>query len=63
MPKHADEQLRSLLFDRTLYFGDRPLCVVLRPHFYFEHDWQFLKQGLPRHLGGFHRLPQCGHAR
>lgn len=54
--KHADEQLRSLLFDRTLYFGDRPLCVVLRPHFYFEHDWQFLKQGLQGILGAFHRL-------
>src|ERR1041384_1936031 len=26
-----------------LYFGDRPICTVVRPHFYLLDEWQYLK--------------------
>jgi hypothetical protein len=29
---------------RRLYFGSRPLCTVLRPHFYEPEQWNYLKQ-------------------
>src|SRR5437763_6648709 len=29
---------------RNLYFGNRPLCTVLRPHFYLPDQWDYLKQ-------------------
>jgi uncharacterized circularly permuted ATP-grasp superfamily protein len=28
---------------RNLYFGSRPLCTVLRPHFYEPDQWNYLK--------------------
>ncbi len=39
----ADGQMRAELKVRGLYFGDRPLCTVLRPHFYFTDQWAYLK--------------------
>ncbi len=39
----AHDELTTGLKARRLYFGDRPLCRVLRPHFYLDQDWQFLK--------------------
>jgi hypothetical protein len=29
--------------ERKLYFGTRPLCTVLRPHFYEPDQWDYLK--------------------
>jgi uncharacterized circularly permuted ATP-grasp superfamily protein len=40
----AQEQLNSGLQARRLFFGDRPLCRVLRPHFYLDEHWNYLKQ-------------------
>ncbi|MEP7291649.1 MAG: hypothetical protein ABI835_07685, partial [Chloroflexota bacterium] len=40
----ADAELRSKLRERNLYFGERPLCTVLRPHFYFTDQWSYLQQ-------------------
>lgn len=40
----ADGQMRGELRQRGLYFGDRPLCTVLRPHFYFTGQWAYLQQ-------------------
>jgi uncharacterized circularly permuted ATP-grasp superfamily protein len=37
------EALSRDLRVRKLYFGDRPLCTVLRPHFYFPGQWLYLK--------------------
>ncbi len=51
----TDDLMRQRLRERGLYFGLRPLCIVLRPHFYFEADWQFLKQGLETLLTAFQR--------
>ena len=51
----TDAMMRKRLKERTLYFGDRPISVVLRPHFYREADWQFIKQGLEGLLSAFAR--------
>lgn len=40
----ADAAMRSELRKRSLYFGERPLCSVLRPHFYFTDQWSYLQQ-------------------
>lgn len=37
------EALSSDLRTRKLYFGDRPLCTVMRPHFYTPEQWLYLK--------------------
>ena len=51
----ADAHLRQRLKEEGLYFGKRPLCVVLRPHFYFEVDWRIMQQGLEALLSAFWR--------
>ncbi|HVU14794.1 MAG TPA: circularly permuted type 2 ATP-grasp protein [Phototrophicaceae bacterium] len=40
----ADGFMREALWKRGLYFGDRPICTVLRPHFYFTLQWAYLQQ-------------------
>ena len=51
-----DAVMRRRLKEETLYFGARPLCVVLRPHFYTEKNWQFVKYGLESVLKAFETL-------
>ncbi len=53
--EETDALMRKTLKERTLYFGNRPLCLVLRPHFYREDDWHFLKQSLETLLSAFSR--------
>lgn len=53
--ERADEELRLKLRARNLYFGERPLCVVLRPYFYEENAWRFLKTQLGKLLTAFAR--------
>lgn len=55
MAEQADEEMRKRLLERGLYFGKRPLCIVLRPHFYFEDSWQYLQNGLEKVLNAFKR--------
>ncbi|NDJ62457.1 MAG: hypothetical protein GYB67_15115 [Chloroflexi bacterium] len=50
-----DGVMRSTLFGRGLYFGTRPVCTVLRPHFYFAEHWQYLKIETEKLLGAFAR--------
>jgi hypothetical protein len=40
----ANERLNALLRECGLYFGDRPLCRVLRPHFYVREQWAYLRR-------------------
>jgi hypothetical protein len=40
----AEGALNDALRARKCYFGTRPLCTVLRPHFYEPHEWQYLKR-------------------
>jgi uncharacterized circularly permuted ATP-grasp superfamily protein len=53
--EEADALMRSTLKERGLYFGERPICVVLRPYFYAEDDWLFMKSRLERLLSAFAR--------
>jgi hypothetical protein len=42
-PLAAHQQMHAGLRARGLYFGDRPLCRVLRPYFYLQEHWDYLK--------------------
>jgi uncharacterized circularly permuted ATP-grasp superfamily protein len=71
MPADAIERYHSLLNDQVaadtaaelyarlrpqgLYFGDRPLCTVLRPHFYLLEQWAYLKRETEILLEAFQR--------
>lgn len=54
--EEADATLRQRLRERGLYFGDRPLCVVLRPYFYGESHWRFMKSALDVLLTAFQKV-------
>lgn len=45
------EQLRA----RRLYFGQVPVCRVLRPHFYLKSQWDYLRQQTELVLAAFSR--------
>jgi glutathionylspermidine synthase len=47
--------MASLSKERKLFFGDRPLCTVLRPHFYTEEQFQYLKNETEVILGAFEK--------
>ncbi len=51
----ADAQgaLAADLRQRKCYFGERPICTVLRPHFYEPAQWQYLKHETETLLGAF----------
>jgi uncharacterized circularly permuted ATP-grasp superfamily protein len=53
--EEADFLMRKKLRERNLYFGDRPICVVLRPYFYVKDDWAFMKKGLEGVMSAFTR--------
>ncbi len=55
----ADYFMRSELLKRSLYFGDRPLCNVLRPHFYFKEHWDYLKHETEILLSAFSRAHEA----
>jgi hypothetical protein len=71
MPNEAIDLYHSLLNDQVaadtsndlytrlkpqgLYFGDRPLCTVIRPHFYLADQWNYLKRETEILLGAFAR--------
>src|SRR5258708_7960280 len=46
---HLNVELRA----RKCYFGERPLCTVLRPHFYEPEQWDYLKRETEVLLGAF----------
>src|SRR5258708_17085177 len=49
----VQEAFNRDLRKRHLYFGERPLCTVLRPHFYEAEQWVYLKQETEILLGAF----------
>ena len=57
----ADTQaeLDRLQIERKLYFGDRPLCTVLRPNFYSPDEYQYLKRETEVLLGAFAKAHQA----
>jgi hypothetical protein len=52
----TNERLQSMLRERGLYFGDRPLCRVLRPHFYDRERWGYLRRETEIVLRAFARI-------
>src|SRR5262249_2852813 len=55
----TQELFNSLMGQRRLYFGDRPLCTVLRPHFYTEDQYAYLKRETETILGAFAKTHQA----
>ncbi|MBW4435942.1 MAG: circularly permuted type 2 ATP-grasp protein [Pleurocapsa minor GSE-CHR-MK-17-07R] len=51
----AREQMNEGLRRRKCYFGDRPLCTVLRPNFYTPEQWAYLKYETEIVLGAFRK--------
>jgi hypothetical protein len=53
---HDTEAVFSInLLRRKCYFGPRPLCTVLRPHFYEPHQYQYLKRETEILLNAFRK--------
>jgi hypothetical protein len=52
----ANHQMHTMLRERGLYFGDRPLSRVLRPHFYFREHWDYLRRETGIVLKAFARI-------
>ena len=44
----SQEQLESQLRARNLYFGDRPVCTVLRPRFLSPEQHRVMRIGVDR---------------
>lgn len=57
--EQANADLRLKLKERGLYFGERPICVVLRPFFYAQEDWAYLRTRLQLLLKAFARTHQA----
>jgi uncharacterized circularly permuted ATP-grasp superfamily protein len=53
--RESQEQLDDQLRRRGLYFGDRPLCTVLRPRFLSAAQYAFLQQRVGALLPAFER--------
>lgn len=51
----ASEELFARLKPLGLYFGARPICTVLRPHFYLTHQWEYLRAETEILLSAFAR--------
>ncbi|MBC7814012.1 MAG: hypothetical protein H7175_22860, partial [Burkholderiales bacterium] len=52
----AHEQLFAGLRERNLFFGDRPLCRVLRPHFYTAEQWAYMQTETEHILSSFAKV-------
>lgn len=53
--QETQEQLDDQLRRRGLYFGDRPLCTVLRPRFLTAAQYRFLQERVGRLLPAFEK--------
>lgn len=49
----AQAALSTDLRRRKCYFGERPICTVLRPHFYHPDQWRHLKHATETVLSAF----------
>ncbi|MBK8032423.1 MAG: hypothetical protein IPK17_23675 [Chloroflexi bacterium] len=59
----ADGIMRWKFRQRNLYFGERPICTVLRPYFYFADQWRYLKYETQILLSAFRRAHEaCLHS-
>jgi hypothetical protein len=54
--QESQAQLAAQLKQRGLYFGERPLCNVLRPRFLTSAQYRFLQQSVASLLPAFDRI-------
>ncbi len=52
----SQAQLTEQMQRRGLYFGDRPLCTVLRPRFLTPEQYSFLRQAIRPLLSAFNKI-------
>src|SRR5512143_878673 len=55
----TSEDLFARLRPLGLYFGERPLCTVLRPHFYPADHWEYVRSETEILLGAFTRAHEA----
>jgi uncharacterized circularly permuted ATP-grasp superfamily protein len=55
LAQESSDQLEAQLHSRGLYFGDRPLCSVLRPRFFSPAQWRMLGRRATIVLGAFRK--------
>lgn len=53
--KVSQEHLTDRQRERGLFFGERPLCTVLRPRFFTPHQYSFVQQRVKLLMGAFDR--------
>lgn len=56
MAADTQEQLDEQLHARGLYFGDRPLCTVLRPRFLTPEQYIYMRTGIRPLLTAFEKI-------
>jgi hypothetical protein len=56
MAAESDAQLNDQLQRRGLYFGDRPLCTVLRPRFLMPDQYTYLRRSIHPLLDTFRKI-------
>jgi len=56
--KESQAQLTRQLHHRQLFFGERPLCTVLRPRLLTVQQYQFLQQAIREVMPAFARAQQ-----
>lgn len=59
MAQDTQEQLNKQLRQHGLYFGDRPLCTVLRPRFFTPREYRFLRSRVRVILSAFDKAYQA----
>ncbi|MDX1612733.1 MAG: hypothetical protein R3300_00410 [Candidatus Promineifilaceae bacterium] len=59
LAQDTQAQLNDQLRRRGLYFGDRPLCTVLRPRFFTPRQYRFLRQRVRVLLSAFDKAYQA----
>jgi hypothetical protein len=60
--EESQAQLNRQLQQRGLYFGQRPLCTVLRPRFFTPRQYQFVRQRVRVVLQAFRKAYQAAMA-
>ena len=56
MADDTQEQLDAQLRSRGLFFGDRPLCTVLRPRFLTPEQYTYMRSGIRPLLTAFEKI-------
>ncbi len=57
--QHSQAQLNEQLHRRELFFGDRPLCTVLRPRFLTHDQYLLLRRAVAHVMPAFARAQQA----